>query len=405
VAQQTVTLEKTGEAILHLTARSPKSGWGKKGAESAVVSVRLGSGTSREVVLFNGDKAHTYDLLLGPVTAGTHHLKITHRTDLSARGAGKAIVDKVKAEVVPPGDPRYMAIAHMPLLYGREDNATSDTPLMSTYESRDAGDGKRRFIYTVIFSNEDGGTGNDLGSLVARWGRSADIEWIYDVVVNADNKAESAVIQAAGHKTVPFQGRYEGRHPILRTSTTNNMVADTGRSPFLFAPAPLRETFPDREPREALMDEAAWVHRIAAEEMQREGKWERDPDPNTLAASDMRNYLQVNYKTRLSAGAKLAVQVRLKDGRVFLSSHGRDAAAIGRSGWLRTTVELPEGTSPRDIVAVAFVRVDGSAAAASVSALQAFLFTRDFRPRTPQIRWSGTAFAVPPGPPVLVPDA
>ena len=84
VAQQTLKIEKTGEAILHLTARAPKSGWGKKGAESAVVSVRLGTGTSREVVLFNGDKAHTYDLLLGPVTAGTHHLKITHRPDLSA---------------------------------------------------------------------------------------------------------------------------------------------------------------------------------------------------------------------------------------------------------------------------------------------------------------------------------
>jgi hypothetical protein len=370
-----------------------------------VISVTLNGGASREVVLFNGDRAHTYSLLLGPVTAGEHQLEIRFRPDLSAKGAGKAIVNSIKPEVVTPGDPRYAAIANTPFLYGRDDNATSDTPLIVSYESRDAGAGKRRFIYTIIFSNEDGGTGNDLGSLVARWGRSTDIEWIYDVVVDAEGRASSAVIQAAGHRTLPFQGRYEGRHPILRTATTNNMVADTGKSRFLFTLAPLRETFPDREPREALMDESPWSHRIAAEEMQREGKWEKNPDANTLAASNMRNYLQVNYKARLSEGAKLAVQVRLKNGRVFLSTHGREADAIGRSGWVRTAVELPEGASPRDIVGVAFVRVDGSGATAAVSALQAFLFNGNFRSREPQIRWTGTEFTIPPGPPVLVPDA
>ncbi len=405
LAQRSLRLEKSGEGILHLTARAPNAGWGKKGAESAVISVTLNGGASREIVLFNGDKAHTYSLLLGPVTAGTHQLKVTFRPDLSPQGTGKAVVNSIKPEVVAPGDARFAAIAHMPLLYGRNDNATSDTPLLATYETRDAGAGKRRFLYTIIFSNEDGGTGSDLGSLVARWGRSADIEWIYDVVVGPGGRAESAVIQAAGHKTTPFQGRYEGSHPILRTATTNNMVADSGRSRFLFAPVPLRETFPDREPREALMDDAPWAHRIAAEEMQREGKWEKDPDPNTLAASDIRNYLQVNYQARLAQGAKLAVQVRLKDGRVFLSNHGRETDAIGRSGWLRTTVELPRETSPRDIVAIAFVRVDGTAAAAAVSALRAFLFNREYRPREPQFRWSGTAFAVPPGPPALVPDS
>ncbi|MES2465280.1 MAG: hypothetical protein V4671_32340 [Armatimonadota bacterium] len=406
VSQQSLKLEKAGEGILHLTARAPNCSWGKKGAESAVVSVTLDGGVSREVVLFNGDKAHTYDLLLGPVTAGTHQLKIAFRPDLSPEGAQKVIVDKARAEVVAPGDTRYTAIANMPYLYGRNDNAASDTPLITTYESRDAGEGKRRLIYTVIFSNEDGGTGNDLGSLVARWGRSSDIEWVYDVVVGPDSKAQSAVIQAAGHKIVPFQGRYEGRHPILRTATTNNMVSDAGQSPFLFALAPLRETFPNREPREALMDDTPWSHRIAAEEMRRESKWEKNPDPNTLAASDIRHYLQVNYEARVSGGAALAVQVRLKNGRVFLSNHGREGDAIARSGWLRTTIELPAETSPKDIVGIAFVRADvGSAAGlATVSAVRAFLFNGDFRPREPQFRWSGAPLDIVPGPPVLVPD-
>ncbi len=403
VSQQTLKIKQSGEGILHLTARAPGCDWGKKGAESAVVTVTLDHTVRREVVLFDGDKAHTYDLLLGAVTAGTHHLKIAFRPDLSPVDTHTAIVDRVKMDVIVPDDARYGAISHLPLLYGRDDNAMSDTPLILTYESRNLGAGRRRFLYTVIFSNEDGGTGNDLGSLVARWGRSTDIELIYDVTVGANGKAESAVIQAAGHRILPFQGSYEGTHPLLRTSTTNNMVADTGKSRFLFGFAPLRETFPAWEPREALMDDAPWSHRLAASEMQREGKWESVPDPNTIAASDIRNYLQVTYEARVSGGAKLAVQVRLKDGSVYLSSHGRESDAIGRSGQLRTTVELPPGIKGKDIAGIGFVRADSSAADASVAALQAFLLGRDFRPQTPLIRWFGPPLKVPPGAPIVIP--
>ena len=403
VFQQTLKIKQFGEGILHLTARAPGCGWAKKGAESAVVTVMLDDTVRREVVLFDGEKAHTYDLLLGALAAGNHRLKVAFRPDLSPPGARGAKIDRAATEIVAPGDARYGAISHVPLLYGRNDNATSDTPLILTYEGRDLGAGRRRFLYTVIFSNEDGGTGNDLGSLVARWGRSTDIELVYDMVTGADGKTESAVIQAAGHRILPFGGIYEGTHPILRTSTTNNMVSDTGKSRFLFGLAPLRQTFPFREPREALMDDAPWAHRIAAEEMMREEKWESVPDPNTIAASDIRNYLQVTYEAHVSEGAKLAVQVRLKDGSVYLSDHGRESDAVGRSGQLRTTVELPPGTKGRDIAAIGFVRADSSAADATVAALQAFLLDRNFRPQTPLIRWSGPLLKVPPGAPVVIP--
>ena len=403
VSQQTLKIKQMGEGILHLTAHASGCDWGKKGAESAVVTVTLDDTSRREVVLFDGYKPHTYDLLLGAVTVGNHRLKIAFRPDLSPPGARTAKVDRVTTEVVTSDNARYGAISHVPLLYGRDDNATSDTPLILTYESRDLGAGRRRFLYTVIFSNEDGGTGNDLGSLVARWGRSTDIELVYDVMVGADGKTESATIQAAGHRVLPFGGSYEGTHPILRTSTTNNMVADTGKSRFLFGLAPLRETFPAREPREALMDDAPWSHRIAAEEMVREGKWESAPDPNTIAASDIRNYLQVTYEAHVAEGAKLAIQVRLKDGSVYLSDHGRESDAIGRSGQLRTTVELPPGIKGKDIVAIGFIRADSSSADAAVASLQAFLLDRTFRPQVPLIRWSGSPLKVSAGAPVIIP--
>lgn len=101
-------------------------------------------------------------------------------------------------------------------------------------------EGRTRIVYSLIWSNEDGGTGNDLGSLLSRWGSSTDIEWIVDETLNADGTQQSAVIQGKSHRTRPFAGLYRGAHPILRTATTNNNVSNSGTSPLLLGLALLR---------------------------------------------------------------------------------------------------------------------------------------------------------------------
>lgn len=57
--------------------------------------------------------------------------------------------------------------------------------------------GHRVLEYSLVWSNEDGGT--DTPALMARWGRSTDIEWIYRVEVDqAGNRVPgTAVYQAA----------------------------------------------------------------------------------------------------------------------------------------------------------------------------------------------------------------
>lgn len=86
-----------------------------------------------------------------------------------------------------------------------------------------------------MWSNEDGGT--DTPALMARWGRSTDIEWVYRVEVdqNGNRVAGSGVYQAANHQTLPFAGQYDGTHPLLETCTSNNNMCDTVDNPMRFA--------------------------------------------------------------------------------------------------------------------------------------------------------------------------
>ena len=71
-----------------------------------------------------------------------------------------------------------MCIAGAPVLFARLNTVGkfSDIPLVLYCErvKDTAGDALQ---YTVIFSNEDGGTSTR--TLMARWGRSTDIEYVY----------------------------------------------------------------------------------------------------------------------------------------------------------------------------------------------------------------------------------
>jgi hypothetical protein len=125
---------------------------------------------------------------------------------------------------------------HAPIVIGRtlpqlgdaDQNARTDTPLIAWHEERAAATpGNRIFEYSVVWSNEDGGT--DTPALMSRWGRTTDIEWIYRVELDAagNRVAGTAVYQAPDHQTLAFTGTYEGDHPILQTCTVNNNMCDT----------------------------------------------------------------------------------------------------------------------------------------------------------------------------------
>ena len=58
----------------------------------------------------------------------------------------------------------------------------TDVPVFMWYETEATPRGTR-YRYSVIFTNEDGGTPAD--RLMATWGRTTDIEYVYSVEVDA----------------------------------------------------------------------------------------------------------------------------------------------------------------------------------------------------------------------------
>lgn len=84
-------------------------------------------------------------------------------------------------------DPDYDVYRFSPILYGRGiENTYTDIPLLMYYEKKKTTEGLRELSYTVIFSNEDGGTNTE--GLLQNWGRTTDIEWIYSAFLNKEGK-------------------------------------------------------------------------------------------------------------------------------------------------------------------------------------------------------------------------
>jgi len=108
-----------------------------------------------------------------------------------------------------PGDPGWAALAHAPILYARANTIGrfDDIPMIS-YCERLEEDGRPLLQYTVSFSNEDGGTSTR--ALMARWGRTTDVEYIYRTWLDAAGEVTRATIQAEDHKEVAFRGQREG---------------------------------------------------------------------------------------------------------------------------------------------------------------------------------------------------
>jgi hypothetical protein len=249
--------------------------------------------------------------------------------------------------------------------------------------------------YSVVWSNEDGGT--DTPALMARWGRTTDIEWIYRVELDTAGRRVpgSDVFQAPAHQTLQFHGTYTGGHPVLQTCTANNNMCDAVVTPpgatmrfFLAAD----QTRPADRAREQLMDANPWTYPVMAREMVREGKVELPADPATTAMGDQRSYLFLEVDKDTAAGTSpgtppgLAIGVRRRgDPTLYRSDHAQLSWAVARDDPAATTVELPPGTTAADIGEVMAIRqpmdtTDDGAPVTVTSINRAFLLGPTYQP-------------------------
>src|SRR5262249_36637718 len=153
---------------------------------------------------------------LGALKAGTHRLSIARDVERSANGAGDMALGPIDVQVFPPDAPEYAWLSHAPILRARPGTVEhfSDAPLVMYAEKNVPGESGSRYQvqYTVIFTNEDGGTPTD--RLMATWGRTTDIEFIYGLTDPTAASPAHEEIQAAGHKWIPFEGPRIGMHPM-----------------------------------------------------------------------------------------------------------------------------------------------------------------------------------------------
>ncbi|WP_242890435.1 hypothetical protein [Actinomadura litoris] len=402
------TARRDGEAVIGFTASAPGVSWAREGAESAVVSIAVDGRHVTDLVVPSSDPTPR-SLGLGHLRRGGHRVTLRF-----ARGSAPAArrVTLARPRVRTPHADQDV-LRHAPVVVGRTNgpladpyqNATTDAPLIAWHETRPAAAAGHRIIeYSVVWSNEDGGT--DSPALMARWGRTTDIEWIYRVEVDASGRRVdgTGVYQAPEHATLKFTGRYEDDHPLLQTCTQNNNMCDvvTKDAALRFLPD-VTATRPDGRTREVVMDREPWTYRVMAQEMIREGKIEKPSDPSTTAVGDQRTYLFAEFAkttgkptgTGSAPGVALGVRLRSDPSRLYRSDHDQPTWSIERDGAAATTVELPEGTTVADIASVEAIRRpvgagDNGAPATVTAVSRGFFLDGSYLPRPSGITWTGS---------------
>lgn len=352
LAVETVELKEDVEVAVVIEARSPGASWARKGSEAAALVVTVDGAYNQDVLLWAGEQFYGYSVLLGRLSKGRHRVSVALNEARSAAGARRAEVRALR-RVVPLASPESgeeeFALAHAPVLYARANTFDhfTDIPLLMYYEI--LREGVVTLVrYSVVFTNEDGGT--QTAALFARWGRGTDIEWVYEVRV-LRGKVVAETFQGVRHETKNFNGqRTGGAHPLLAVASDNNNFSDLACSAVRFAPLPVRARLAAAT-RESVMDRYPQTYRAMTEELQREGRISDTPsDINTIA--DPREYLYVEAASEQS-GAAVAFDVKLK-GRdeVFKSDMGAPPLRIERSGYYRTGIRLPKGFTPESVESV-----------------------------------------------------
>lgn len=344
------------EAFLDLSASAPHTSWAAAGSEAAVATVSVDGRYNQDIFLFAGERRFTYRVLLGRFQTGEHTLRIDLNRKRSASKATAVEIQDAKISFVERGSAQYQALALAPIVYARPNTIGrfTDIPLLMWYETEKAGQ-LTTFRYSVIFTNEDGGT--QTSALMARWGRTTDIEWVYEVQIDAIGRTKSATFQGVEHKTQNFKGREENGHPALYVVSDNNNVADHGDSEMMFRPRPIPFDL-THSSREEIMDRNPWIYPVMAAELEREGKIsEASRGGNQMA--DPRNYLYIDASSELN-GTATSFAVKLRGNpKWYESDLGINYYRIDRSEYFRTTVRLPAGTTLNQIERIA-VRCDAA---------------------------------------------
>lgn len=394
------------EAFATMTATCHMCAWDVAGREAVVLSLALDGRYVQHLPIVRTGRAE-YRVMLGRVEPGRHTFVLDEDAALTSpelRGRARVAVGAIEVALIDATARDYTAISLAPILYARPDTVGkyTDVPVFMWYEIEPTARGSR-YRYSVIFTNEDGGTPAD--RLMATWGRTTDIEYVYSVEIDHRGDILADDIQGPKHEILPFNGRREGRHPLLWVSTSNNMVLPEGSTRVRYAPAPAAVQLRDVS-REAVMDMHPWLYELMAKELKREGKIAADPSPGQGTIRDPREFVFVEGCGNV---AEKALTFAIRVGSEWISSdRGLGDYRIVRDGCFRAAIPLPARATIKDVRAIraeVFSR-QGKANSAPARLFRintTFALDEHFVPGTSVIHWTGSAQLQPGGPPFELP--
>ena len=351
-----------------------------------MVTVRVDGGRRQELILAGGEAPTVYLRCLGRLSRGGHALGLQIDVRASIPPTAAPVLLGVRAGCVPDGDPAAGIWASAPILHyrqsaGRQDRVATDTPLLMFYREVPAPSrsGQGAVEYHVVFSHEDAGT--DLTGLLAKWGHTTDIEWVYRTQPPASGGVWRGEYQGRGHRTVAFRGRRAwGVHPVLQIAGRHGMVTERVRGTRRVALAPALVQ-PVGEPREGVLHRFPWVYRVSALEVLRQVPLERGAVPYGSAPADPRRYVFLQWKRREEI-APLEAGVRT-GGRWYTSAWGRAELAFHGADAESTAVKLPAGTADAAVDAIAVRALAPPGAPIELALVRAFRLNDAYRPARP----------------------
>ncbi len=343
-------LPAAAEIVARITARCDACAWDAEGREAVTLSISLDDRYVAHLPLVRQGRAE-YPVLLGAAAAGRHTVRVqidAETTSRELRRGTVADVENIQVIPVPDGHAEHTALSLAPFLHARPNTLGrfTDLPVFMWYEREPTPRGTR-YRYSVIFTNEDGGTPTD--RLMATWGRTTDIEYVYSVEVDATGKILVEDFQGPDHEVLPFRGTREGRHPLLWVSTDNNMMRDSGATRVRYAPAPVAFAL-DGVSREAVMDAHPWLYVVASQELAREHKIVENVPPGQSTIPDPRRFVYIEACGEVG-NAALAFEVGVRDAWVS-SDRGMSQYRIARDGCFRAAVPVSAGITSKDLRAI-----------------------------------------------------
>src|SRR5262249_32154925 len=295
--------------------------WSSAARRGAMLVLDLDGHYSQNLVLSRGEGPTEYGIVLGPLGAGEHHLRVRLDRAWTPAAVREVAVEDVRVALVPPDAPEHRALAFAPVLHPRpnELGRFTDVPLVMWYETDTTARGTPTPSPAI---SPNGGGAPPAARLLATWGRLTDIEYVLGIEFGPDGRVLDATYQAPSHKILPYQGLVPGRHPRLWVVTDNNMVSDHGQTRPIFTLVPVPFDL-SRTSREAVLDAHPWTYQVSSQEARLEHRVVTAPAFDSHQIVDPRSYVYLEACAQTSDTAlTFAVALDSPEGTKWFESDG-----------------------------------------------------------------------------------